>query len=280
VQSRSIGNNFFLTGSSAPKLAWWQVTGAGIYAGEPDGDVTIRSALPTSTTSLILPGANSPVGAVIRASGSVDLGAGRISTPTVYSTKAGYKGKIMGYDFFSANMGVVRNQESDWTYSDAIRLADYPADPDVKDFGYIKPVSGVAVIDTPWIVGVGEKYVVFVNGNLEIRSDIAVPSGGFLAFIVSGDIIVDPAVRQIQGLYVTDGVFRTLQDPIVDVSLEVEGTVVAWNNIDLSRNMLLDNSAGPAEKFIYRPDLIENMPDKMKAFAMQWQEVTPGTFGN
>lgn len=275
VVAPSATSRFYLTRRAS---AWWQVAGAGIYAGEPDGDVTVRSAMPTSATSLILPGANSAIGALLRASGSVELGSGKISAPALYSTKAGYKGKVMGYDFFSANMGVVRNQESDWTYSDAITLADYPANPEVKDFGYIKPVSGAAVIDTPWIVGVGEKYVVFVNGNLDIRSDITVSSGGFLSFIVSGDIIVDPAVRQIQGLYIADGVFRTLQDPIVDVSLEVEGTVVAWKNIELIRDMLLGNSAGPAEKFIYRPDLIENMPDKMKAFAMQWNEVVTGTY--
>ena len=99
-------------------------------------------------------------------------------------------------------------------------------------------------------------------------------------FIVSGDIAVEAAVATMQGIYLTSGVFTT--EKVVsgtDVRLVVSGSVVAWGGVSLNRDLGLGNSV-PAEQFVYRPDLLINMPKKMKTFGMEWSEVVPGSYGN
>lgn len=102
IASPSANNNFYLTDLLEP---WWQAAGAGVYAGGLGGGVTVRSQLPTAETSLILPGTTGSVGALLRASGSVGVGNGRVSDEG-YSTMARYRGKKMDYNFFAAQMGV------------------------------------------------------------------------------------------------------------------------------------------------------------------------------
>lgn len=256
------------------KLGWWQTKGAGIYAGS-----TVKSELPDNTKNLIEPSLDNQIGALLKASGSLWIGSGNLSSEG-YTAKTKYRGKTMDYAFFAANMGVVKGRASDWTNSDKITLTDYP---EGKEFGYMLPPSGTATVESPTTVGVGEKYIVFVNGDLEIKSSIQVANRGFLAFIVSGNIKIDPSVTMLQGIYLTSSNFTTLsaykKDTTDDVPLEVEGSVIAWGLVSLNRNLGPGNATIPAEKFTFRPDLLTNMPDRMKTFAMQWNEVVAGTYG-
>jgi hypothetical protein len=109
--------------------------------------------------------------------------------------------------------------------------------------------------------------------------------GGFLAIIAKGSITVAPGVTTLQGIYLSSSNFVTtsvyVQGVTNDVQLNVAGSVVAWGILDLHRNLGgIGNSTQPAEKFTHRPDLLTNMPKKMKGFALQWQEVPAGSFGN
>ena len=241
--------------------------------------MTVRSQLPTASTSLILPGTTGSVAALLRASGSVGVGSGNVSDEG-YSTMARYRGKKMDYNFFAAQMGVVRGQDSEFI-SDNLILPVYEPN---RDFWYSAPVSGTATVGDPWTVAVGEKYVIFVNGDLRIANDIQVAGGGFLAFIVAGDVIIEPSVTTLQGIYVASSNFVTESQYELgvtnDVQLKTQGSIVAWGTISLGRNLGIGNSSIPAEEFGYRQDLLTNMPQKMKTYAMQWQEVVAGTFGN
>ena len=104
IISPSNNNFFYLTNLLE---AWWQAAGAGVYAGSMAGGVTVRSDLPTAGTSLILPGTTGSVAALLRASGSIGVGSGSVSDEG-YSTVARYRGKKMDYNFFAAQMGVIR----------------------------------------------------------------------------------------------------------------------------------------------------------------------------
>lgn len=273
----SAGNNFFLTNK---RDAWWQAQGASVYAGGLGGGVTIRSELPSASTRLIAPGTGGAVGALLRASGTTDLGLGTVSTPG-YSTIARYRGKVMDYDYFASQMGVLTDQPNDWA---SVFITKPSYDP-AKPFSYILPDDGsaspTAKITAPWVVPSGEKHVVFVNGNLEINSSVTVNSGGFLAFIVKGNIRVAANVTTLQGIYLADSDFTSQSVYVAgvtnDVQLTVSGSVIAWGSVTLQRNLGAPNVNTPAEKFVYRPDLIVNMPDKLKVFALLWQEVPPGT---
>ena len=185
----------------------------------------------------------------------------------------------MDYQFFAALMGVIWGQDSEF-FSDNLTLPTY--DPD-RAFWYSKPYTGTATIGSPWAIPAGEKYVIFVGGDLDIKANITVPNGSFLAFIVSGDITIDPAVTDLQGLYLTDQNFVTESKYVLhvtnDVQLNVQGSVVSWGALSLGRNLGTANSTTPAELFSYRLDLMTNMPQNMKTYLKQWQEVVPGTFG-
>ncbi len=260
------------------EVSWWQAQGGGVYVGSQAGGVTVASQLPSSAARLILPGVGGTTGALIRASGSADLGVGEVSD-ALWSTLARYRGKQMDYSYFSAQLGVTRNQASDFG-SDTLDLPSYDAS---KNFWYSAPLSGTATIGTPWTLGVGEKYVVMVEGDLRIEENISVPVGGYLAFIVSGNITVDPTVSQIQGVYIASGDFVTESQYLAgvsdDVPLVVEGNVVAWGSVVLTRDLGASNSTTPGEKFVYRSDLLTNMTTKMKTFVIEWKEVVPGSFG-
>ncbi len=240
---------------------------------------SVRSLIPIADYPLIQGSAGAGTsGALIRGSGTVDLGLGSASNDD-WSTISTYRGKKMNYNYFASHMGVVKNQEADWE-TDILNLQSYDSS---KDFWYADPSLGVASIDSPWTVGVGEKYVVFVNGDLDINSNITVATGGFLAFIVKGDITIDATVQNLQGLFVMDNNFVTetvyvLGGPIDD-QLTVQGSVIAWGSFSLTRNMGASNTTTAVERFYYRQDLLLNMPEKMKSFAMQWQEVPAGSFG-
>ena len=275
IGSPSANNNFYLTDS---RESWWQAEGAGIYAGGIGG---VRSILPSSSLRLILAPVGGTEGLLMTNSGTVDIGDVGSVSDSGWRAVSRYRGKKMDYNYFAANMGVVRGQDSDWQ-SDTLELQ---AD-DGRDFWYMDPVGSTATIGTgsPWNVAGGDSYVIFVNGNLDINSDIVVAPGSFLALIVKGDVTVDPAVANLEGLYVIDGSFVTetvyVEGVVDDIQLTTGGTIVAWGSLSLSRSLGTGNITGPAEKFVYRSDLLTNMPDKMKTFVMQWNEVVPGTFEN
>lgn len=266
------GYNFFLTQS---REAWWQAVGAGVYAGSGLGGVTIRSEMPGGQ-SLIASGAGGAIGALLRASGSnPDVGGGQIST-LGYSTLARYTGRIINYDFFAPQMGVIPSQADDWGGNSITKPANNPS----RDFYYIRPTGGTANVANPWNVANNESYVVFVNGNLRIEDNVTVANGGFVAFIVNGSITIDPSVTQVQGIYLADTTWNTPGSGADDAQLDVQGSIVAWGGVSLGRSLGGAANSAPAEKFTYRPDLLTNMPDKLKVFALRWQEVAPGTFGN
>lgn len=266
--------NFYLTST---RVGWWQVEGAGIYAGGLGGGVTVGSELPLSSSRLILAGGSGgTAGVLLRASGSSDLGDGSVSDD-LWSTSTRYKGKKMDYAYFAAQMGVVPSQTNDWE-ADTLNKPGI-----VKDFYYMDPASGTATVSSLWTINPGEKYTVFVNGDLRIEANTVVGNGGFLTFIVNGNIVVDPAVTVVQGIYIASNNFETESvdqtGTIADVQLNVAGNVISWGSFSLERSLLGGNISDPAEKFTFRPDLLESMPDKMKTFAMNWQEVAPGSFG-
>lgn len=182
----------------------------------------------------------------------------------------------MNYDYFAAHMGVTPNTANDWGADTMNKPANNPS----KTFYYLNPSGSEASVSTPWVVAAGESYVVFVNGDLRIAAPVTVAPGGFIAFIVNGTMRVSPAVADIQGLYVIDGVLVTETNSGVDVAANFEGSVVTWGGVNLGRDLVAGNTTAPGESFLYRTDLLNNMPDAMKVFALKWEEVVPGTFGN
>jgi hypothetical protein len=163
-----------------------------------------------------------------------------------------------------------------------------PQTPDVK--AYYRP--GDLTITQPWVVNSGETYIIFVTGDLNIQNTITVANGGYLAFVVRGNIVVDPTVGsvdptstvgQVQGVYIADGYFRTASSGLGDLKFVGEGTFVAWSGFQLQRNYAnastgagrTTNNAHPSELFKYRTDFLTNVPIEMQPQRTVWQQINP-----
>lgn len=269
VAAGSVGNNFFLTQSRG---AWWQAEGAGVYAGSNAGGATVQSILPKASDRLILAGAGGTVGAVLHASGNVSTGSlGQVSDP-MWVAKTKYGGATTDYAYFAKKLGIIDSMVPETKASGMSNGNDCTV---VDGYCYVAATG----TSGDWHVTTGQKYIVLVDGNFAINNNIIVDNGGFLAIIAKGDITVaaSATLTQVQGLYVSENFITNA----IGVPLEVQGSVVAWTGVSLGRDLGgAGNISNPAEKFIYRPDLLVNMPESMKSFVMQWQEVVPGTYGN
>ena len=136
----------------------------------------------------------------------------------------------------------------------------------------------------------GKNYVIIVNGDLTINTQIHVPKGSTATFIVSGNIIVNPTVGnvigdfttttpQIEGFYSTDKDFRTGTGSL---RLNIAGSVIVdaaktspAGIFQFQRDLSAGNAQCPAFSIQERPDFMLNAPDIIKYQNTIYQEVAP-----
>jgi hypothetical protein len=145
-------------------------------------------------------------------------------------------------------------------------------------------------------VAAGQSYIVFVDGNLTLSDPtnveelIKVSEGGFVAFIVSGNITISNNVGNdtltdtkgnVEGIYIADGTLTVASKGTAaggDERFVGEGTFVGWTTIKLDRDYsdggarATENNTKPTEQFVFRPDLVKNVPTSMKHPHTLWQE--------
>lgn len=129
----------------------------------------------------------------------------------------------------------------------------------------------------------------FIDGNLTITDNIVVPSSSSIAFIVSGNITVNSAVSNIQGIYVAGGPFTDVDaSGVAGPRLEVNGAVYA-GSVSLPRKLggacatdtrpgypqPCNNVQTPAESFVFDPKYLANLNTLIGTPAVNWQEVAP-----
>jgi hypothetical protein len=149
-------------------------------------------------------------------------------------------------------------------------------------------VTGDLTIDgADWAIGPGQRVVVIVDGNLTIRNRINHSSGGFVAFIVNGNITVDSSVGVtwdsslpvLSGVYITspDGIFVTGPTIAAGSARFVGRGIFIAGGFAMQRNLdiISHNTDTAAELFLYNPRLLITMPDEMKDVPITWQEVAP-----
>lgn len=149
-------------------------------------------------------------------------------------------------------------------------------------------VDGDLSINTAdWNVTSGESIVVFVDGNLTINRRVNLSGSGFVAFIVNGNISVDPSVGVayssstpvLEGVYITSptGTFSTGASTTPGAERFVgEGMFIAGDtNLQRDLDSVGQNNTTSAELFIYNPQLLITMPEAMKDVPVAWQEVAP-----
>ncbi len=162
-----------------------------------------------------------------------------------------------------------------------------------------------------WAVNSGDNVIVLVNGNLNISDNsptsdpyklTSVAEGGFLAFIVNGNIVIDPSVghyidpksptivavtnenANLEGLFMADGILQIQGQSaptIPDFKFIGAGTFIGWENVELNRDFD-DGNRGKAlngsqavENFLFRPDFVQNFPEELKVVSKNWHEQAP-----
>ncbi len=309
TQSVSVGpDDNSLTWYVTDKMSgWFQIWGGDVHANKPPSDpedptdLVIVDPIPFTCVEtdgckpylslLDEAGTIDSSGMLSLATGTYDLGVRSgnqhegIDEEGVERLAETYTGKRQDFDYF-------------------LRLYEFPLNP-VSDFMSEEvgskptslPVNGVnayfqgegknLIIDNSWGVGAGEELVVFVEGDLVIRgagTRVQVAEDGFLAFIVGGDIIIEPEVGVtesetegvVEGVYVANGSVNVESNGSNDLRFVGEGSFVGWGGVFLKRDFGDNrNNTAPVEIVKFRPDLVINAPEEMMRSKVLWQEVAP-----
>lgn len=160
-------------------------------------------------------------------------------------------------------------------------------EPTVNKTAYFR--QGDLTIQGRWDIGSTESYVIFVDGNLTITNPggiaelVTVAEGGFLAFIVSGNVTIDESVGHptttdtagnVEGIFIADGTLTI--DTLgagQDKRFVGEGLFAAHGGVSLLRDYRsAENDTSSAEVFFYRPDFVVNVPTQMTKSQIIWQE--------
>ncbi len=254
----------------------------GVTGCDPNLSLPLTGSRPETAGSLLVDSA-APVSKLNSAGGTGNVSA----APSHLISVANSPALKESYDSFYRQFSVGVSGGTDFsTPNNATKPC---AGASCKSFYY---QSGNLTVDTVWNVASGDKVVVFVGGNLTINKDIKLAKGGFVAFIVKGTITISDTVGtstysqttdgQVQGMYFTDQTLTVASTGAAGTDLKFigEGTFAAKRGIDLPRdfkngNNGAENNKGPASLFIYRPDLIQSAPEKMKSSTYTWREVAP-----
>lgn len=148
-------------------------------------------------------------------------------------------------------------------------------------------VSGDMTTSGDWTVGSGETIILVVTGNVTIKGKVNITGTGFVSFIAKGNITVDPTVGVpytsaapvVEGFYITSPTGSFITGPSSNPGTERfvgKGSFIAGSFL-LQRDLSVvgQNAATAAELFIYNPQLLFTMPEKMKEMKVRWTEVAP-----
>jgi hypothetical protein len=332
--------NFYVQLVNLANEAWWQLWGGNAYGkqgvsstvplscgSDPDCKRTMIANLVGVSNSAGVPISQ---GAVTEANGSfysendIDPTNGSVGNPKANAVSTGFTPPLENYSYFINNVDIAipataanpsNVTQINSNISSAAHLqAAFGSNYSVQGTDKVVWVANSLTVNLgspsggKWSVPSGEKWIVFVPGNLTFTGPtdhstsaqeklIGVASGGFLAFIVQGDItfdenvgygFADDTLLDTYNTPIIEGVFIASDELIIkskggstpgDYKFVGAGTFVGWTNVRLERDF--DNGAtrkqlhnnSPTELFIYRPDFMTNAPVFLNKAQMKWKEV-------
>lgn len=288
LSAPSSGINFFISQS---QQAWWQTSNGNLFAGNSSGSSIFSKIPSTCVGPLCIPAlsrrnANDTIGTdayTISGGGSIDttfdttsdLTDLRQDGSTAHIASTTLKGAREDYQYWTTQYSMGASPTTDPL--DGTKPTSAPLN------GRAYYVNGDFTTNSAWAIAAGESKVIFVNGNLTVNQPITVAEGGFLAFIVKGNITFGDTVGQASTTSVTpvvEGVYIANQQIIVasnstgDLKFVGAGMFIGWGGVQLNRQFTptSDNNTAPTDLFIYRPDFIFTLPQRMSKPATLWQE--------
>jgi len=245
--------------------AWFQTQGGDVHAQTTITD-PIPDTVPADERYCSLLGDGGYPG-VVSYGTSYNFDEGSASPdPFGWLANSSYQGDPYGYDYFD---GLIDQDDDGDPVLSAGKSTILPG---------IYKISGNQEITSDWDIGSTESYVFLIDGGkLTINNNIVVPEGGFLAFIVDGDIEIEEGVTTLEGIYIADGEIETSGQNEDNDQLSAKGIFVSWEKVLLNRtfeNESLNNTL-PVETFVFRPDIWINAPKELLKSSYTWQELAP-----
>jgi len=291
IAAGSTNADFYIYDAATSANPWWQVWGGLVY-----GHRNIYSDLPALNTPYLITAPNSneksagiPITSlddiIANIRGYLTQHPGNGNTPYALNSDMKTGQTTENFLYFSEKVDINGIHEISSESISSLPMGT------VRGSGLgqalvSKRVGNLTVrpIDTITVTG---KHIIFVTGNLKFEQGgtlehlIEVPEGNFLAFVVSGNVIIDGTVgntnksdttSNIEAVIVADGIITVDSG---NKRCVAEGSYVGWSGIVFKR--VFDDNADhlitPTELFIHRPDFVTNAPDILKATTMNWQEV-------
>jgi hypothetical protein len=224
--------------------------------------------------------------------------------------------KVENYTYFANTTALTVPASSDGSTTQIAELSELTAIALTTGTGEVAyTVPGNLTInldkDTKWSVPAGTKAVVFVPGDLtliaadadpntaaEMQQLITVDEGGFLAFIVKNDILIESSLGYngskttissfqtpiIEGIFLASHhlvvkSFDNASTTPADNKFVGAGSFIGLSGVDLQREYSDTatrrelNATAPTETFIFRPDFVVNTPNVLKKPVIQWKEI-------
>ncbi len=277
-------------GNNVPQLKLWTVNGAVDVPGDKislGSNQTYSVDFPLTTSVTLTPSSNTWMqvvgGDVYRPTINESVPSGSSAHYFTSSTNV-----AMGV-LYSTSDPTITNDTNDGSYKKAI-VSGYS---NAYDFGYFSkklsskvspggnientnPSETVYAFDTSQTIGANitinpakNAVIYIINGSLSINSNFSVQSGKAVAFIVSGDVSVNPAVTNIGGLFISNSFNTGTHDTN---RLLIDGMVYTKT---LVNGRTFESDTNPAFQITYQPAFILPLVSYLGKTQVTWEEVAP-----
>ena len=268
---------------------WWQVIDADVTTnGDLISSIPGTCTLPACNPVFGLRGAGGFPGVPAYGGATADFlsGAGTgnaAETPYNWLAASRYLGRTYDYAFFERQIpdDVVINELTPPVTGGTFNSGGAPSRGyvwyhwDGATLGDLIITGNVNLVGSRRVVLMAEGANVTINGRIQLQS----PGQGFFMMVVGkdgsglkGDILVDPSVDNIEGIFLAESEFKT---GIASTQFNARGSVVAYDGVVLERDLGASNANTPAEVFIYAPDIIATFPSVFTQRRIRWKEVAP-----
>jgi hypothetical protein len=277
--------------------AWFQVQSGNVHTNDQDLsnnlDLAIYTAIPLTCGTTFANCAPyfyaDPAGS---ASGLLSYNTGALSVPDGSAFGVGRlvsRGTLNAREFRAGRHPVFSGSAFNFGYAywrdklSAVSQNWSPGQGPVDGYNKTTDATGLVQIGGGTWNGIsGKKIVVLHDGDVNIVGDVVLGSDSALLVVASGEIRVNPAVRNLDGVFIAPSIVTESVTSGDDQQLKVYGSFIGYEEISLGRDLgseqvVSQNAGSAAEVFRYNPGLVENLRsmEELNSFNYIFREVAP-----
>lgn len=193
---------------------------------------------------------------------------------TAVNGTGGYSSTVNNGKVYSKNSSSLSNyDQAGKTEESSFNFKTYAYSQLKSDYFDAKGVGTTFVGGTNWSTVKNATGVIFVDGNLEINSDLVTTN--FVMIVAKGTIIIDPNVTRVDAILVADKVVVPAADDSVSsvAQLVINGMVHGVSGVEFKRSLVPKslNNTSPSVKVNYNPELLFMVPEELAKSFSQWK---------